>query len=51
MEFVTGPIDHPHLSLRIGAGGDAPLQPEGYALRINRRGVRVDYRDARVCRA
>jgi hexosaminidase len=51
LELVTGPAGHPRLAVRAVRSPAAPDHPEGYVLRIEPRGVTLEYRETGGLRA
>ncbi|HWI58058.1 MAG TPA: glycoside hydrolase family 20 zincin-like fold domain-containing protein [Bacillota bacterium] len=51
LELVTGPARHPRLAIAARQGTQAPEGPDGYALEIDGRGIRMEYRQAGGLRA
>jgi hypothetical protein len=51
LEFVTGPLDHPHRVILACKGAGAPPHPEGYTLKIGAKGIQIEYREAGGLRA
>lgn len=51
LELVAGPVEHPRLAIRAVQSDAMPANPEGYAIRISRDGVFVEYREVGGLRA
>ena len=51
LEIVTGPKNHPRLTIRALKSTEAPAQPEAYALKIDSRLVTLHYREVAGLRA